>query len=302
MSDFPGLVLTRHGQLLLTKLQAGGLLTFTRVATGSGRMPPDNNVFFAAADGAAVIVSNTEAGAAAATDVDTGFNVEIVTPGGTVPQVATVQCLAASNLMGGEHFTISSPYLAFHVWFTVGGMGSDPAPPGSIPIRVDLETGDTDIAVAAALATALDAHLLALADLCALITERQELAIQSVARLSDTVSEISVVLTNTGLAAGYDLREIGIFATDPDLGEILYMVTNAGEQGDYFPAEGGAILIEADLRLRTLVSEAAEVQIVVTAQAYASLWQFVEHKQDPEAHADIRVIVNRPRQYFFGQL
>jgi hypothetical protein len=289
MSDFPGFVLTKHGQALLAKLQAGGQLTFTRVATGSGRMPPAGSVFSAVANAAIVTITNSETGAAGAADVNTGFTVAIPTPGATgVAQVATVQCLAASALTAGDYFTLSSPYLLFHVWFRLDGVGVDPAPAGSIGIRVDLAASNTAIAVAAALASALDAHRLDLADLCCLITERQTLAVQSVSRVDDAVSEIAVILTNAGLVTGYDLCELGVFATDPDLGEILYAVTNADDQGDYFPAEGGATLIEAELKLRTMIAAAAELNMVVNPAAYAGLTQFVEHTTAADAHPEMR--------------
>ena len=281
MSDFPGFVLTKHGQNLLAKLQAGGLLTFTRVGTGSGRMPPANSVFSAVAAAAAVTITNSEAGASGAADVNTGFTVQIATPGSAgVHQVATVQCLAADQIAGGDYFTLSSPYLLFHVWFAVDGVGVDPAPAGSIGIKVDLAASNTAIAVAATLATTLDSHRLDLTDLCSLITEQQTLAVQSITRPDPAVSEIAVVLTNSGLATGYDLCELGVFATDPDLGEILYSVTNAGDQGDYFPSDGGATLIEAELRLRSIIAANAELSMEIMAGAYAGLVQFVEHKNE----------------------
>lgn len=302
MSDFPGFVLTKHGQNLLAKLQAGGLLTFTRVGTGSGRMPPANSVFSAVAAASTVTITNSEAGASGAADVNTGFTVQIATPGSAgVHQVATVQCLAADQIAGGDYFTLSSPYLLFHVWFAVDGVGADPAPAGSIGIKVDLAASNTAIAVAATLATTLDSHRLDLADLCCLITEQQTLAVQSITRPDPAVSEIAVVLTNAGLATGYDLCELGVFATDPDLGEILYAVTNAGDQGDYFPSEGGATLIEAELRLRTIITAAAQLSMTVMAEAYAGLVQFVAdqqgraHKEPCRATTTVDIILSGPQ-------
>lgn len=278
MSDFPGFILTKRGQALLAKLQAGGQLTFTRAGTGSGRMPPANSVFSAVAAASTVTITNSEPGASGAADVNTGFVVQIATPGSAgVHQVATVQCLAADQLSGGDYFTLSSPYLLFHVWFAIDGVGADPAPAGSVGIKVNLAASNTAIAVAATLATTLDSHRLDLADLCCLITEQQTLAVQSITRPDPAVSEIAVILTNAGLVAGYDLCELGVFATDPDLGEILYAVTNAGDHGDYFPAEGGATLIEAELRLRTIIAAAAELSMEIMAEAYAGLAQFVSH-------------------------
>lgn len=285
MSNFPGLMLTRQGQDLLAKLQSGGEMQFTRVATGSGRMPPGDNVFSALSAAAVATISNSENGAAAAVDVNSGFTVTITTPGGgSAAQVVEVTCLAADQLAGGEYFSLSSPYLTFHVWFRVGELGTDPAPADSIPIQVDLTAGNSATVVAAKLAIALDDHRLAMSDLYRLITEQQDLAVQSVTRVDAGVSEIAVVLSNQGLQNGYTLREIGVFATDPaTLTEILYAVTNADEQSDYFPAEGGATLIEVDLRLRTLIATAADLTMQVAGQAYAGLVQFIDHLDDATA-------------------
>lgn len=38
---------------------------------------------------------------------------------------------------------------------------------------------------------------------------------------------LKVTMENTELTAGYDIREFGIFATDPDKGEILYSIATA---------------------------------------------------------------------------
>jgi hypothetical protein len=268
---FPGFSLTTKGQALLAKVQAGATLSFTRAATGSGKMPPSGAPFGAVSDLETVTVQNTELGTASAADVDTGFTITEETAGdSTTAEVTSVTCLPAADLSGGEYFTIDSPHLGFYVWFSVDAAGTDPKA-GTIGIEVALAGADSALTVAQKLATALDQYRVDQSDLYKLVGEEQTLAVQSVTRVDDVVTEIATVLTNTGLETGYYLCELGIFATDPDDGEVLYAYSNAGDNGDYFPAEGGATLVEADLRLRTIVSANASVQMEVSTDAFASL-------------------------------
>lgn len=78
-------------------------------------------------------------------------------------------------------------------------------------------------------------------------------------------------LNNTGVVAGFFVREIGVFATDPDLGEILYSVANAGNECDYLPAEGGAVTIEQVLDVILSVGSAATVTAVIDGSLYATV-------------------------------
>lgn len=78
--------------------------------------------------------------------------------------------------------------------------------------------------------------------LTALVTPQFNVAIQSVS--ADTTNKqatISGTFTNTSVTATTYICEIGIFAQDPDNGEILYGYASAGSQGDYInPASSGA--------------------------------------------------------------
>ena len=43
----------------------------------------------------------------------------------------------------------------------------------------------------------------------------------------------TVTMNNKDLKVGYDIREMGIYATDPDVGDIMYAVINTEEGADY---------------------------------------------------------------------
>lgn len=69
----------------------------------------------------------------------------------------------------------------------------------------------------------------------ALKAQKQTFDINSIVVLNMDTVRVRGVLTNTGLYSGYFIREIGLFANDPDLGEILYSIVTA-VTADYFPA------------------------------------------------------------------
>ena len=68
----------------------------------------------------------------------------------------------------------------------------------------------------------------------ALLEQKMSLSINSIV-VTDPQATICAVLSNVGLSTGFYWREIGVFATDPDLGEILYGYDNAGSEAEFVP-------------------------------------------------------------------
>ncbi|MYL22536.1 DUF1566 domain-containing protein [Halomonas alkaliantarctica] len=100
--------------------------------------------------------------------------------------------------------------------------------------------------------------------LTALVDEQQSLSIQSFEVIGDGTSKIRAILTNEGLASGFFVREIGVFARDPDtLEETLYSYSNSDAQSDYLPAEGGATVVEQIFDLVTVIGNAQDVTAVI---------------------------------------
>lgn len=58
----------------------------------------------------------------------------------------------------------------------------------------------------------------------AITTQKQELAVQNISYTSDSECTFILSLNNVGLENGYTLKQIGVFAHDPDEGEILYCI------------------------------------------------------------------------------
>ncbi len=68
-----------------------------------------------------------------------------------------------------------------------------------------------------------------------LIDPKLTLPIQSIELTGDVTARLRFVLTNEGLQEGFFLSEIGVFAQDPQLGEILYSYTYATNP-DFIPS------------------------------------------------------------------
>lgn len=71
--------------------------------------------------------------------------------------------------------------------------------------------------------------------LTALISSNVTVPIQSGQAIGQNTYQVEGFFTNADLSVGFWWREIGIFANDPDDGEILYAYANAGDAGDYIP-------------------------------------------------------------------
>ncbi len=140
-----------------------------------------------------------------------------------------------------------------------------------------------------------ESQLNAPAELTALVHEAMSLDIGSIAPSSvpDTDEPagcytLHAMLTNAGLVSGFALREIGIFATHPSRGEILYAVDYAGDQYDYIPQlPAGAAPLEKQFRIDVVTGNAAEITIMQSPVLLATQDDIVVHDVDPDAHPDL---------------
>ena len=106
----------------------------------------------------------------------------------------------------------------------------------------------------------------------------------------DDYCKISSTISNTGLEAGYYVRELGVFAQDPDDGEILYMYTTDGAP-DYLPAGGGSTVISQEFSVMIAVDDTDNIVVDIDPAALATMGyvqlQITEHNTDDDAHANM---------------
>lgn len=77
--------------------------------------------------------------------------------------------------------------------------------------------------------------------------------------VEDSVVQLELVINTSRIGAGFFFRELGVFAQDPDEGEILYAYENVGAYADYMPAFGGATVVRRTVRLWITVGNATSV-------------------------------------------
>lgn len=107
-----------------------------------------------------------------------------------------------------------------------------------------------------------------LAALTALSNVKQTATCQAKPNNGATVS-VEAAFNNTGLTAGYDVNTIGVYATDPDEGEILYAVATAKQNG-YMPADTGVSKTGLTIAFYTEVGNASQVNLTVEPGAVAT--------------------------------
>lgn len=110
-----------------------------------------------------------------------------------------------------------------------------------------------------------------LEDLTDLVAPEQNVGIASKEVLTDQkMCKISATITNVGLSAGYYVRELGVFANDPDDGEILYAVTSDSAP-DYIPPEGGSTAVSQEFAVYISASNASDVKVSIDPGALATM-------------------------------
>ena len=112
-------------------------------------------------------------------------------------------------------------------------------------------------------------------ELTDLIAPKKELAINSIKAEGDGQCRVRTHLTNIGLEVGLFVYELGVYALDPDEGEILYGYTTA-ETPDFLPPEGGTTLINHQFDIMTIVGNATNVSAKIDVDGYVSQADFDE--------------------------
>lgn len=106
--------------------------------------------------------------------------------------------------------------------------------------------------------------------LTALSSIKQTVDISGITVINPATVKVSGAISNAGLGVGYFVRAIGLYAQDPDLGEILYSVTKAVE-ADWMPPNNGISSSSLMINLLTVTSNASNVTINVDPAAVATI-------------------------------
>lgn len=107
--------------------------------------------------------------------------------------------------------------------------------------------------------------------LTSLSNVKQTSLISKVTRTNEVAIKVEVAFTNTELTAGYYMKALGLYAVDPDEGEILYAVTRETSGNCYMPAYNGITVSGAYVQLVTTVGNAENVSLEVDPAAVATI-------------------------------
>ncbi len=102
-----------------------------------------------------------------------------------------------------------------------------------------------------------------ISDLHALISEKMSLTINKFKTLPNYKAVVGANLSNQNVITGFYFKEWGVFAQDPDVGEILYCYTNAGAGAEYIAAGGGPTVIDKQIDCIAIASNATNVTATI---------------------------------------
>lgn len=116
------------------------------------------------------------------------------------------------------------------------------------------------------------------------LTNIQQTSLISSKKITNSVAiELQTAFTNTDLTVGYYMRTLGLYAVDPDDGEILFAVTIETSGNCYMPPYNGVTVSGAMITLVTTVGNTDEVSLEVDPAAVATLGDINELQKQIDA-------------------
>ena len=97
------------------------------------------------------------------------------------------------------------------------------------------------------------------------------------------IVSVDTFITNNGITEAFRMSEIGLFAQDPDKGEVLYAYLTDPEP-DRMPAEGGSVVVSQELTIGMVFSNTGNVSLTVNMGALVTHEQLERHNADANAH------------------
>lgn len=110
-----------------------------------------------------------------------------------------------------------------------------------------------------------------------LISSKKELSILELKTQPEGKASLKSFFSNSDITTGFYWRELGVFAQDPDEGEILYCYGNAGANAEYIPAGGGADVLEKYINIVTIVGDASNISATLGSEVFVTQADFDSH-------------------------
>lgn len=133
--------------------------------------------------------------------------------------------------------------------------------------------------------------------LTALTNVHQTTLVSKVIRTNEVAIKVDAAFSNVDLNTGYYMRTLGLYAVDPDLGEILYAVCIETSNNCYMPPYNGVTVSAAYIQMYTTVGNADSVSLEVNPGAYATVGDVQELEKEI---ADLKAFVGYTDDDIFG--
>lgn len=99
----------------------------------------------------------------------------------------------------------------------------------------------------------------------------QEAEVSRVTRTNEVAVMVETAFSNKDLTTGYHMRVLGLYALDPDEGEILYSAAVEISGNDWMPPYNGVTVTGAYIQLITTVGNSEDVSLMVNPAALATI-------------------------------
>ena len=119
--------------------------------------------------------------------------------------------------------------------------------------------------------------------LTAMVHKEQDIGIGNVEANGNIVT-INFTLTNKGLGSAYQMRELGLYATDPDKGEVLFAYMTDSTP-DTMPADGSATVVSQAVTLNIAFSNTGNVSATIDTGAFVTQEDLEAHEKSITAHS-----------------
>ena len=116
-----------------------------------------------------------------------------------------------------------------------------------------------------------------------LISPKLDIGISSLLPSDAGICDIEGVITNAELEKGFYMRELGIYATDPEEGEILYAVAT-DSHADYLQAKGSSTTLSVGLHVQVVITNADSVTAIIDPKGLMTRTDLAAHDESDDAH------------------
>lgn len=119
-----------------------------------------------------------------------------------------------------------------------------------------------------------------------LASPKQNIGISSITPSETGECDIECVITNKDMNRGFYMREMGIFATDPDEGEILYAV-QTDTHPDYLQGKGTSATLSIALHVTIAITNTDSVTAVINPAGLLTSADLDKHNTSDDAHSNL---------------